>query len=359
VQVKRLKLDNYRSYTKHSFDLHPTATIIVGPNATGKTNLLEAIYVLANTKSFRARDHELVQHGSDHFRIEAETNETKIGLGYQTGPPSAKKVDYNQVKRPLSRHVGTLPTVLFEPNDLLLLSGAPTLRRRYLDGILSQSDPEYLTALNTYQRILKQRNSLLERFDVAAVKNQIFAWDLNLTTNAAIIVAARQKLLAHLNTVIADLYGDISGQVVKLKLGYSPSINLQADYAAAFMDALVANLTRDLAAGFTTIGPHREDFTISFNDSELVAVASRGEIRSIILALKLAELELLTSEAATPLLLLDDVFSELDASRRQYLISRLSGYQSLITTTDADVVQSINLDHSLIKTNQLKNYATN
>lgn len=359
MAIQRLRLTNYRSYAHHSFDLHPVATIVVGANATGKTNLLEALYVLASTKSFRARDHELVRHGSDHFRIEADTPETKIGLGYQTTPTSTKRVDYNQVRRPLSRHVGNLPTVLFEPNDLMLLSGPPALRRRYLDGILSQSNPEYLAAINEYQRVLKQRNSLLERFDVAAVKNQIFAWDLNLTTNAAIIVSLRRELLDHLNGIVSTLYQDITGQPIELTLAYSPSVSNDTDYATAFMDALVANLTRDLAAGFTTIGPHREDFTISFNNSELSAVASRGEVRSVVLALKLAELESLTLGSATPLLLLDDVFSELDASRRQYLISRLKAYQSVITTTDADVVQSINLDHTIIETNDLGQYGTN
>lgn len=357
--IKRLELTNYRSYGRHGFDLHPVATVVVGPNATGKTNLLEALYVLSNTKSFRVRDNELIKHGRDHFRIEVMTPEATIGLGYQTNPKVTKQVDYDRVKRPLSQHVGHLPTVLFEPDDLQLLTGSPSLRRRYVDGILAQSSPEYRQAQTEYQKVLKQRNSLLERFDVAAVQQQVFAWDLNLTTQAAIIVAARLNLLDDLNQTASRLYREITGKTIVLDFTYLPSITFAGDYAAAFMDALVKGLTRDLAVGFTSIGPHREDFGLDFNGSSAMAVASRGEVRSIVLALKLAELQLLTKDNVTPLLLLDDVFSELDSERRQFLISRLGGYQSLITTTDADIASAIDLNHSIIETAKLSDYAIN
>lgn len=357
--INTLTLNNYRSYGGHRFELHPVATVVVGPNATGKTNLLESLYVLANTKSFRVRDQELIKHGCDHFRIEATTPAATIGLGFQSGPRVSKQVDYDRVKRPLARHLGTMPTVLFEPEDLQLLTGSPSLRRRYLDGILSQTSPEYRQATTDYGRVLKQRNSLLERFDITAVKDQVFAWDLNLTTAAASIVQARLDLLERLNHTASQLYKDVTGQSVSLQFTYLPSIEFQTDYADSFMTALVANLPRDLGAGFTTIGPHREDFDLSFNGSSVAAVASRGEVRSVILALKLAELDLLTQDEVTPLLLLDDVFSELDSDRRHYLTKRLNNYQSIITTTDADLAQLIDLDHTVIQTKELPRYATN
>ena len=357
--ITKLTLSNYRSYANHNFELHPVATVVVGPNATGKTNLLESLYVLANTKSFRVKDQELIKHGSDHFRIEATTPTAKIGLGFSTQPRLTKQIDYDRVKRPLIRHIGTMPTVLFEPEDLQLLTGSPSLRRRYIDGILAQTSPDYRQALANYQRVLKQRNSLLERFDITAVKDQVFAWDLNLTTQAAAIVSARLALLGRLNQTASQLYRDVAGQAATLTFSYVPTIEFTNDYAEAFMTALVTNLPRDLGAGFTTIGPHREDFGLSFNGSNVAAVASRGEVRSVILALKLAELELLTRDGATPLLLLDDVFSELDASRRQYLIGRLGDYQSVITTTDADIAQLIGLDHAVIKTMELARYGAN
>ncbi len=358
--INDLLLTNYRSYGRHKFPLHPQASVVVGPNATGKTNLLEALYVLALTKSFRTRDQELVQHGQEHFRIEATVDDVKIGLGYHTVPRVAKQVDYDRVKKPLVHHVGHIPVVLFEPGDLMLLVGPPAERRRYLDGILAQGDPEYRQALLTYQRVLKQRNSLLERFDIGAVKSQVFAWDLNLVTAAAIIVEGRTRLLERLNVRIAQIYSEITGQEMSLLFGYLPSITVDNEYGEDLMVALNANLPRDLGAGFTTIGPHREDFELRMNGSEISAVASRGEVRSVVLAMKLLELELAAREGAhTPLLLLDDVFSELDETRRQYLMKRLGDYQSVITTTDADLAKTINLDHSLIETANLERYAVN
>jgi DNA replication and repair protein RecF len=355
--ISKLQLTNYRSYANHSFELHPQASVVVGPNATGKTNLLEAVYVLATTKSFRTKDPELIRHGDSYFRIEGEVDGVRIGLGFKNSPKS-KQVDYNQVKRPLSRHIGNLPTVLFEPGDLQLLSGPPAARRRYLDGILAPADPGFRQALATYQRVLKQRNSLLERFDIGAVKSQVFAWDLNLTTTAATIVSGRQQLLDKLNQRIGELYGDIAGEKLELSFGYVPSIDVSDDYGETLLAALANNLPRDLGAGFTTIGPHREDFELTVEGQPVATVASRGEVRSLVLAMKLLELELATrADSPTPLLLLDDVFSELDESRRDYLTQRLGGVQSLITTTDADLARAINLDHSLIETSHLERYA--
>lgn len=357
--ITKLQLTNYRSYGDHQFELHPISTIVVGPNATGKTNLLEALYVLSNTKSFRARDQELVAHGHDYFRVEATTPQAVIGLGYKSTPPTTKQVDYDRVKRPLVRHIGAIPSVLFEPEDLQMPAGSPSLRRRYLDGILSQVDPNYLQALRQYQKILKQRNSLLERFDMSAVKAQIFAWDVTLTTNAVTIVEARQRLLAELNERASYFYRAISHQPIALTFSYLPSVATSSDYGQAFIDGLAQNLPRDLAAGFTTIGPHREDFMINFGGTPIAAVASRGEVRSTVLALKLAELERLSAKGQTPLLLLDDVFSELDETRRRFLLTHIDQYQSIITTTDADVVRSIDLDHAIILTSQMERYAAN
>ncbi len=355
--ISKLQLTNYRSYANHSFDLHPLASVVVGPNATGKTNLLEAVYVLATTKSFRTKDYDLIHHGDNFFRIEGDVDGVRIGLGFNNSPKT-KRVDYNQVKRPLSRHIGNIPVVLFEPGDLMLLSGPPAHRRRYMDGILAPADPEFRQALTTYQRVLKQRNSLLERFDIGAVKSQVFAWDLNLTTAAATIVARRQLLLSKLNQRIGDLYGEIAGQKLDLSFGYLPSIETEGNYSEDLLAALASNLPRDLGAGFTTIGPHREDFELRVGGQLAPSVASRGEVRSLVLAMKLLELELANQpDSPTPLLLLDDVFSELDESRRGYLIERLEGVQSLITTTDADLARYINLDHSLIETSQLERYA--
>ncbi len=357
MTIEQLNLVNYRSYRDHRFGLHPNLTVVIGPNATGKTNLLEALYVLAQTKSFRARDADLIRHDQDFFRIEAGHADGAISLIYQPTAKPAKRLLYDQTKRPLVRHLGTLPVVLFEPGDLLLINGSPSLRRRYLDSILCQTDPIYLRALTDYGRVLRQRNSLLENFNIASVKDQIFAWDVNLTNLAAELYDRRQRFITYLNGVVGQSYDDIAGEAADLALEYLPSITV-ANYAEDFMTALVSNLTRDLAAGFTTIGPHREDFRVRFKNNDMMAIASRGEVRSAVLALKLAELGYLEERLAKPpLLLLDDVFSELDVSRRHYLTQKLPGYQTLITTTDADIAREIAQDHAIIKTAEVAKYA--
>jgi DNA replication and repair protein RecF len=338
MRVEGLELTNFRSYARAGFELHPDMTLVVGPNASGKTNLLESLYVLAVTKSFRAKDRELVRHGENHFRVSARAGDVEYALGcsLESGAP-AKKVTHDGVKRPLSRHVGTMQLVLFEPTDLELVAGPPEGRRRYLDFLLCQTDPAYLKTLQQYRRVLKQRNALLDGFELGAVRDQVFTWDLKLSELAVEIYQRRQRLLGVLNEAVPKLYYEIANEPAPVELEYVPSVN--GDYAVEFLDVLTRNLPRDLGAGFTTIGPHREDFKVRFKNSDIMSVASRGEVRTVVLALKLAELEYDEAETGVrPVLLLDDVFSELDRDRRGFLLNRLGGHQTIITTTDADAV---------------------
>ena len=351
MALTSLQLTNFRSYSDTTVKLSPDVTLVVGPNASGKTNLLESLYVLASTKSFRAKDRDLVHHGSDFFRIAATGEDTEYAIGLRTDPVLEKRVTHNGVKRPLVRHIGHLQATLFEPTDLELISGPPESRRRYLDYILSQTNRDYLTTLQSYRRVLRQRNALLDGFEIESVRGQIFSWDLQLVELASEIYAQRKGLIHYLNDNLTSLYGDISGDTVPLRLTYLSSVEA-GNYADVFLDTLTKNLPRDLAAGFTTIGPHREDFKVSFNNNEIMAVASRGEVRTLVLALKLAELTYSQEQTGIrPLLLLDDVFSELDHDRRTYLLNCLNGYQTVITTTDADaVVRELSVPHSIIYT---------
>lgn len=348
--LTNLALTNFRSYSNYSLDLHPNCTLIIGPNASGKTNLLEAVFVLATTKSFRAKDLDLVRYGQDHYRITGNTDGTNYALGYQNqGGASKKKVTHNGAAKTLSGHLGKLLVTLFEPSDLEIATGAPEYRRRYLDYVLCQTDKDYLHHLNLYKRVLKQRNRLLGDFAIGDIKDQIFTWDLKLAESAVEIFNRRKQLLKRLNHELPDFYRDIAGHEVEIKLQYLPSI--QGDYADNFLPALAGNLTRDLAAGFTTIGPHREDFEIKFKGQRLDRVASRGEVRSLVLAMKFGELGYVESVSGRkPMLLLDDVFSELDPMRRKALVKRLRGYQSLITTTEAEAVPAKSLDYKIVKT---------
>lgn len=349
--LRALELTNFRSYDQRRFELGPSTTLVVGPNASGKTNLLEAIYVLAITKSFRARDTELIKHEQEYFRIVGQTDQAELALGFSTeGGSQTKRVMHNQSKKTLSGHVGVLPVVLFEPTDTGLIMGAPEARRRYLDTILCQTDPGYLKLLNAYKRVLKQRNSLLANFDTGRIMDEIFAWDIKLTELATEIVNKRTELLGFIAELIEEAYAQVAGSKEPLELSYLPSVPA-ANYGDGFMKELAGRLTRDLAAGFTTIGPHREDFKVRFKNNDVSAVASRGETRTVVLALKLAELAYIEQTLGRkPILLLDDVFSELDAKRRNFLLSKVSGHQAVITTTQADAITAPGKDTVIIQT---------
>ncbi|HSX48134.1 MAG TPA: DNA replication/repair protein RecF [Candidatus Nanoarchaeia archaeon] len=349
--IDRLKLTNFRSYSDHEIEFGPDINLVVGPNASGKTNLLESLYVLAVTKSFRAKDRELIKHGQEFFRIEASSETDNYSLGYQvTDGRQEKRVSHGDAKKPLTSHVGTITVVLFEPGDLQMIWGPPEGRRRYLDLILCQTDKEYLKTLNQYRRVLRQRNSLLANFDTGRIKGEIFTWDIKLTELAAILHDRRVELLSYLSPLVNDIYAEIAGHGPEMEFVYLPSVS--GDYADAFMAALASNLVTDLATGFTTIGPHREDFRISFKNNDITSIASRGEVRTSVLALRLAELSY--SQQRTdkkPILLLDDVFSELDQTRRQDLVRRLEGYQTIITTTEADsILPDIKGSYQIIET---------
>ena len=352
MTIESLELTNFRSYEQKRFKLHPAVTLVVGPNASGKTNLLESLYVLASTKSFRAKDRDLVRHDQDFFRIVAVTDETQYAFSYSlAGGIHEKRVTHDDLRQTLTSHVGQIQVTLFEPTDLDLLAGPPEGRRKYLDFILCQTDRGYLKTLQAYRRVLKQRNALLDGSHPSLLRDQIFAWDVKFAELALEIYFRRSRLLEQINASLPRLYADIAGSPVDIELEYLPSVP-GARYGEVFLETLVRNLPRDMAAGFTTIGPHREDFKVRFQGGDIMAIASRGETRTAVLACKLAEMEY--AEAATgvrPVLLLDDVFSELDHDRRSYLLGRLDGYQTIITTTDADAVtREIHTPHKIIST---------
>jgi DNA replication and repair protein RecF len=349
MTIENIALSNFRSYDQAVFDLHPHVTIVAGPNASGKTNLLEGLYVLASTKSFRAKDRDLVRHDQDYYRVVARADGVEYALAYSVAAGSTeKKVMYDGVKRTLASHIGVLQVTLFEPTDLELVSGSPDGRRRYLDFMLCQTDSTYMKTLQQYRRVLKQRNALLDGYAMDQIKGQIFTWDLKLAELAIVIYARRQQLLAKLGALVPSLYGDIAGHREAVEFEYVPSV--AGDYAEGFLETLSRNLTRDMAAGFTTIGPHREDFRVHFKNNSIAAVASRGEIRTVVLAMKLAELGYAEEQSGVrPILLLDDVFSELDFRRRGFLLERLTQHQTVITTTDADAVtREVLTPHSVI-----------
>ena len=338
--ITDLRLQNFRSYKDETFELSPGVNIIVGANASGKTNLLEGILVMARGSSYRAKDAELICFDQPWARIDSNTDngiartvkimtEPLPSKTYEIGGQTYKKISLGN----------TLPIVLFEPNHLLLLSGGPERRRTYLDDLIKQTTSGYASTIAHYKRALAQRNSLLKQsYSTGSVETLLFPWNVRLSQLAGQIVRHRTQLVEEISSQLEGLYKELSSSKTSVNTKYSGQWTADV-YESSMLKKLESNLDIDKLRGFTTTGPHREDFEVSFNGRPITEVASRGEVRTTVLALKILELKTIEESRQTkPLLLLDDVFSELDGKRRHILTSHLAPYQTFITTTDADLV---------------------
>lgn len=335
--IANLRLQHFRSYQDASFEFGNGVNIIVGPNASGKTNLLEAVLVVARGSSYRVSDADLVSFEQPWARLDAvmyDDSERIVKLITQPRPSKSYDVAGKPLKRLTTQY--QLPVVLFEPNHLMLLGGPPEGRRSYLDDLLEQTVPGYQLVRQQYSRTLRQRNSLLKKGP--AVAGQLFPWNLRLSELAGSIVRVRSRLAERLNAELPELYVALSHSTADVALTYHN--RWPADqYETQLLKKLEANQDLDFQRGFTGNGPHREDFSVTYNGHDASDSASRGEIRTAVLALKILELKILESVTGVkPIILLDDVFSELDGSRRKLLTSYIEDYQAFITTTDADVV---------------------
>jgi len=347
--ISDLRLQNFRSYVDSSFEFGPGVNIIVGPNGSGKTNLLEALLVLARGSSYRVNDVDLVKFDSDWLRLDArlEPSDLVRTVKVVTIPRQTKtyEIDSKVYQRLTGQH--TLPVVLFEPNHLQLLHGSPDIRRAHLDDILEQTMPGFVAFRRNYRRVLSQRNTLLKRTKTPSA-GELFPWDLRLSELGAVIARSRADLVEKLNSQLPKLYKEISQTDTQVNIGYQPKFSLE-NYESEMLKKLESHRSEDHARGFTAYGPHREDFTVTFNNKPANEYASRGETRTTVLALKIIELQLLEDATGrTPLLLLDDVFSELDGKRRRALTNFLQRYQTFLTTTDADVVVKHFTDSTII-----------
>jgi DNA replication and repair protein RecF len=335
--ITDLRLQHFRSYSDESFEFQPGVNIIVGPNGSGKTNLLEAILVLAAGGSYRAKDIELVQFEQPWARLDSHDDGGTLRTVKLVCEPQPDKQyelagkTYQRLSLP-----NTLPVVLFEPNHLQLLSGSPDQRRAYLDDLLEQTTAGYGALRRHYRRALAQRNALLKQPN--ANQTLLFPWNLRLSELAGQIVRLRQELTDQLNDAIGPLYQKLAHSPAQVELFYGARWPANG-YESSLLKRLELNIALDKQRGFTTVGPHREDLIVLFDGHTAVEVASRGETRTLVLGLKILELGRLEAvRDAAPLLLLDDVFSELDGARRHALTDYLAKYQTFITTTDADIV---------------------
>jgi DNA replication and repair protein RecF len=334
--ITDIRLQNFRSYTDDSFEFSPGVNIIVGPNASGKTNLLEGLLIMANGASYRAKTEELISFDQDWARLDVHGEDFERTVKILRSPLPKKEYDINgKIYNRLGINQ-TIPIVLFEPNHLNVLTGSPDLRRNYLDDILEQTQPGFGSLRRNYQRSLAQRNRLLKRPVIG--QNELFPWDVRLAELGAEIARRRTELAQQINQKLPDLYKKISQTKQLVCVEYISSFPIDT-YETSMLKRLSNDQTIDHQRGFTGSGPHREDCQLSFGKHPAVEVASRGELRTATLGLKIMELEIIESvRDQQPLLLLDDVFSELDGRRRRTLTDYLKRHQTFITTTDADIV---------------------
>jgi DNA replication and repair protein RecF len=336
MSLQSVILRNYRSYDESSFEFGPGVTIVVGPNASGKTNLLEAVYLLCTGTSFRVSDKDVVRVGKAWSRIDGffESSERYVKLesnGSRTKKTCAvdgsisSRLSYDLVR----------PLVLFEPDDMRIVYGSPDRRRLYIDRLLSHSVPGYKKQLLKYTRLLRQRNTLLKS---NKPKSSLFAWNVVLAAAAYELTKCRTAIVQTLEREVSSVYESISQTSSLVSLIYQSDTSLE-NYVHNYTHKLEASYVIDSDRGYTACGPHKDDILISINSRPATINASRGEARTIMLSLKILEtLHIERSRGTDALLLLDDVFSELDGTRRRLLTSYLKDRQSIITTTDADIV---------------------
>ncbi|UHA75362.1 DNA replication/repair protein RecF [Paenibacillus sp. 481] len=355
--VKSVALNNYRNYGNLELDTSNRVNIFVGRNAQGKTNLLEAIFVMALTKSHRtSRDKELIGWETDHARIKASVDRKygtcQLELNISKQGKKAKVNGLEQQK--LSGFIGALNVVMFAPEDLEIVKGAPGIRRRFLDMEIGQVQPSYLYHLQQYQKVLVQRNNLLKQMWNTASKQSDTMLDIfneQLVVNGVKIVKKRKQYLKKLQVWAEQIHAGITDGRESLLVKYAPSFTAEEDDDAdavvfeQFMLKLTQMKDQEVRRGMTLVGPHRDDLTFYINDKEVQTYGSQGQQRTTALSLKLAEIELMHEEIGEyPVLLLDDVLSELDTFRQTQLIETFqSKVQTFITTTGIEGINTSKL----------------
>lgn len=370
MAIQEIRLENVRSYELFSAQLNPGVSLILGKNGTGKTTLLEGLYYLAQGTSFRGRDRDMIAHDSTRAGLVViDSDGTKRRASLQIMSDDKVKKTFTLSDKVSARlpAKSRQPVVLFEPDELRLLSSSPDRRRRFFDGVLTRLYPEYGTVLARYQRTLLQRNELLKQYAAAMssgatsrqtsfrgrsavsrltpdtnggaqslldVEDNLFTWDIKFAELSTTIVDMRHSFIATSNTHLSRLYSGVASTDHRVSITYTSSIQAE-NYEQKLLNQLHRDRLSDSYRGYTSSGPHRDDFSL-YLDSHLASeVASRGEMRTIMLANKLLEVELQHEIYNTPpLILMDDVFSELDASREQQLMAKLAPYQTIITATD-------------------------
>ncbi len=352
MRLTEINLKNFRNYTQVSVQTDADLVLILGDNAAGKTNLLESIYFLSRLKSFRAPDEMLVNHTEDYFSIKGKFYEDELETVVQKNPVVKRgfKINSQKTKRSLWR---VYAVVLFVPNDLNLFSLGPSARRKFLDEILSQKSQEYALAQVSLEHVLKQKSALLDQLNQGLGNvSELEFWNEQLADASAVIEAHRRDFIDFINQKINSVNINLTGFGSKLEVKFRQ----QALTRSEFLASLTQHQTAEIRSCQNLVGPHRDDFIIEKGGIENIYNSSRGELRAHILSLKLLQAEYLVEGDKKPIILLDDVFSELDETRRTKLIETLQGHQIFITSTEEHHLPQVDKQTLVIKVenNELK-----
>ncbi|MBX4205017.1 MAG: DNA replication and repair protein RecF [Candidatus Doudnabacteria bacterium] len=329
--LTKVSLINFRNYTEAGANVGADLVLILGPNASGKTNFLESIYYLSRLKSFRAPDNLLVKSQEDYFKIEAVYDSRKLEIITQLMPRVARqyKIDEQKIRK---LNWKTFSTVLFVPQDLNMFDLGPSLRRKFLNQTLSQINMEYALDIVTLEHVLKQKSALFGQIlEGRAQRSDLEIWNQELARVSISINRARKQFTQFLNNSLNQVYADLSDFQSHLFIVYK---GIEAETTDEFLEKLAKYHEAEIRSGQNLYGPHRDDFIVEKDGKENIYNSSRGELRAQILALKLLQAKYLDAHKHKTIILLDDVFSELDETRRSKLISSLSGHQIFITTTE-------------------------
>lgn len=340
MRVKNVLIKNFRNYPDLNLEITSDVVVLTGPNAVGKTNLLESVYFASLFKSFRDDTEFIFLKDSGNlelrFVVEKEGRDHTLEIFLEKREKIYANFLIDGVKKRRREAQGFISVVIFDPTDVDMFTKPPELRRRYLNMVLSQKNPEYLDALVNYKKVLFQKNKLLADLKAGRSQGQdLSVWNEQLVVFGGLIILERRKFINFLNTGIADVYTTISGFHRPVEVAYDTLAgDTQEAITESFRQKLAGAAKKEATLGTALVGPHRDDFSLQSDGLYLSPFSSRGEMRSQVLALKILELEYLSKGEEKPILLLDDVLSELDETRRTFLLKYLQGkFQTFITTT--------------------------
>jgi len=342
--IKSLELSDFRNYENLKIDFSSGTNILYGDNAQGKTNILEAIFMSATTKSHKgSKDKEIIRFGKNeaHIRtiLEKDNAEYRVDMHLRSSKTKGIAIDGQKIKR-ASDLIGKLNVVFFSPEDLSIIKNGPSERRRFMDMELCQLDQIYLNSLSKYNKLVVERNKVLkDLFDHPENNVLLDVQDKQLCEYGSVIIKTREKFIGDLNEIIRPIHNKLTGGKENLSVYYEPNVD-----AADFERKLKSSRQRDIYAKQTTVGPHKDDFSFvvkrNGDDTEKIDIrkyGSQGQQRTASLSLKLSEIEIVKkAKKENPVLLLDDVLSELDSNRQNYLLNTIGNIQTIITCTGLD-----------------------